>query len=112
MQFCLIASLIARVHGKVRSLSKIPWLVQPITEESYQLLIQLDLHILSVMLGTISRGLLRWKLEMHTTVRNGLYIHQQVQPMIPLKANSKLYTEKKLSAIKPVNLQQPQQVNL
>ena len=31
VQFCLIASLIARVHGNVRSLSKSSWLVQPIT---------------------------------------------------------------------------------
>ena len=32
---CLIASLIACVHGKVCSLSKSLWLVQPITGQSY-----------------------------------------------------------------------------
>ena len=35
------ASLIARVHGKVRSLSESPWLIKPITEQSNQLRIQL-----------------------------------------------------------------------
>ena len=35
VQFCLIASLAARVHGKVHSLSKSTWLVLPVTEQSY-----------------------------------------------------------------------------
>ena len=35
VQFCLITSMIARVHGKVRPLSKGLWLVQPITEQFY-----------------------------------------------------------------------------
>ena len=35
VQVRLIASLTARAHGKVRSLSKSSWLVQPITEQSY-----------------------------------------------------------------------------
>ena len=35
VQFRLIASLIARVHGKVRSSTKSSWLVQPITNHSY-----------------------------------------------------------------------------
>ena len=43
VQFRLIASLTARTHGKVRSLSKSSWLVQPITEQSYQLPIELIL---------------------------------------------------------------------
>ena len=40
-QFCLIASLIARVHEKALSLSTSLWHVQPITEQSYRLRIQL-----------------------------------------------------------------------
>ena len=31
----LIASLIARMHGKVRSLSKSSWHLQPITDQMY-----------------------------------------------------------------------------
>ena len=42
VQFYLTASLTARVHGKVRSLSESSWHVQPITEQSYQLRIQLQ----------------------------------------------------------------------
>ena len=41
VQFCLIAFLIARVHGKVRSFSYSLLLVQPIREQSYWLRIQL-----------------------------------------------------------------------
>ena len=37
----VVASLIARVHGKVRSLSKSSSLVQPFTEQSYSLRSQL-----------------------------------------------------------------------
>ena len=32
---CLIASLTAHAHGKVHSLSRSSWLVQPSTEQSY-----------------------------------------------------------------------------
>ena len=35
VQFRFIAWLIACVHGKVRSLSKSSWLLQPITKQSY-----------------------------------------------------------------------------
>ena len=35
VRMCLIASLIARVDGKVCSLSKSEWLVQLITTQSY-----------------------------------------------------------------------------
>ena len=67
VQFCVIASLTARVHQKVRSLSKSKWLVQPITENH-------DLHNLSHMQGMISRGLLSaWKLEMHMKFENRQY---------------------------------------
>ena len=40
MQFCLIASLIVRVHGKVRSLSESLRLVPPIAEQS-----RLEMHM-------------------------------------------------------------------
>ena len=41
VQYCLISSLIAPVHWEVCSLSKRSWPVQPITEQSYSLQIQL-----------------------------------------------------------------------
>ena len=37
----------------------------------------LDLHNLSLMRGTISRGLLRWKLEMRMTFENRLYCYRE-----------------------------------
>ena len=66
MQFWLIASLIVRVHRKVRSLSKSNQLQNNrIIYEFNQ-----DLHNLLLMRGMISRGSLRWKLEMHMTFDN------------------------------------------
>ena len=44
LQFCLIVSLIARVHRKVRSLSKSKWLVQPITNNRINYEFNQDLH--------------------------------------------------------------------
>ena len=41
VQLCLIDSLIARVHRKALSLSETSWHIQLITEQSYQLRIQL-----------------------------------------------------------------------
>ena len=74
MQFCLIASLIARVHGKVRSLSKSWWLVQPIKAQSYELGIQLDLHNSLPMCGYDFTWITEVdrKIEMHITFENRL----------------------------------------
>ena len=46
--------------------------MQPITEQSYQLRIQLKLHNLQHMRGRILLELLRWKLERHIAFENRL----------------------------------------
>ena len=71
VQFCLIVSLIAHVHAKVRPLSK--KLVA--STNNYKTIVIItnsdkDMHNLSLMRGTMSGGLLRWKLEMHMTFEN------------------------------------------
>ena len=74
MQFCLIASLIAFVHGKARSLSESSWHMQcnQLKNNRIDYEFKQNLHNLSLMRGMISRGLLKWKLEMHMTFENRL----------------------------------------
>ena len=61
MQFHLIASLIARVHGKKRSLSKSSWLYNQLQNNRINYEFNYGLHNLSLTRDTISGGLLRWK---------------------------------------------------
>ena len=62
MQFCLIASLIARAHAKVRPLFKILWLAQPIIEQSYHLRIQLRF----AQFVTYARHVFKWITQVET----------------------------------------------
>ena len=63
VRFCLMASLIAYVHAKVRSLSKSSWLMQLITEHSHRLGIQLKF----ALFVTYARHGFTWITEVETT---------------------------------------------
>ena len=69
VQFNLIASLIAHVHGKECSLSK-SYLLARATNHKTIILITNSIKICRIRylcMGTISRGLLRCKIQMHMT---------------------------------------------
>ena len=58
VQFCLILSLTANAYGKMRSLSKTSWLIQPITEPSSEIcdnfLTFIVKFVLNVMCSSVS----------------------------------------------------------
>ena len=69
MYSSLIASLIARVHGKVKA-DFVQKLMAPANNHKTIMLITNSIRICIIhylYVGKISRGLLKWKTEMHMT---------------------------------------------